>query len=176
MFLEVPVKAFLLMEITNNDKLMIKANDGKIEFVAQTRSESRLQVRSSFPIPDNIRSFEFEFKIDNLGTERDISICLFSDITLFVYHGINGKVLLGENYVTTADRFENSDIISCILSRIIVDDVTYNLCYFQRNGKQIGFKRVVEGKKLWPGVFVNSPGAKLTYHDCAPLKYTKGKD
>ena len=95
-------------------------------------------------------------------------------ISSFVYHGINGKILYGDSFVASAEKFIDGDTISIILSRVRVDGINYNLANFGINDKPVGSSRVVDGLQLSPGVYINSPGAMITYCDCASLKYTQG--
>ena len=158
-----------------NKTKSIKSDGHVINFTPSTIGSTRSHLRTSEPIPHCIRSFCCEFIMNNCGTTNDISVGLYSNVESLTYHGINGKILDGKDYVTHTESFMENDVIGCDISRIIVDEVTYNLCHFTKNGRKVGLDRVIEGKTLWPGIYINSPEAQLTYLDYAPLKYCLGK-
>ena len=144
--------------------------DGRvIKYTGTIKGETRSHFRPQSPIPSWSDTFYFEFDINSSGKCNDISVGFFSNDKNFIYHGINGKILHGKKLVAMAEKFGTGDKIGCSVRRIYADDKQYMLCTFKikshdsNDYTDVGLDRVVEAENVWPGIYLNSPGAEVTY-------------
>ena len=144
--------------------------DGRvIKYTGTVKGETRSHVRTQSPIPSWSDTFYFEFDINSSGKSNDISVGFFSNDENFIYHGKNGKILHGQKLVAMANKFGTGDKIGCLVRRVYADDKQYILCNFKiklhdsNHYTDVGLDRVVEAENVWPGIYINSPSAEVTY-------------
>lgn len=145
-------------------------------------------MRTSKHIPEQWDSFHFEARItdggDNFGIGVGFTTSLpeigngfpqdIDDKTIGVCLN-TGEIWQGNKYIPAFDEKSSSeDVIGCEFSRIKIEDISYGICQFFRNGRNVGKVCVAEGN-TYPCIWVASGKALIeTNMGEGAFKYRKG--
>ena len=119
--------------------------------------------------------FYFEITIINSGTNNNIAIGVSSSGPKFKkrrmpgwdgesigYFGDDGGICQGGGIpVAFAAQFKTGDKVGCQLQEIRVEDSTYHLVIFTKNGIACSKPLYLKGETFYPCVGINSPGAHI---------------
>ena len=77
--------------------------------------------------------------------------------------GVDGGIYQGYTKVTSDPTipFKKEDIVGYYVRRITVDNISFNMCQFFKNGEKVGPLRCLEGNDIYPAVAIASKSAEI---------------
>ena len=77
--------------------------------------------------------------------------------------GVDGGIYQSYTKVTSdpTNPFQKGDMVGCYVRRITVDNMSFNMCQFFKNGDKVGPLRCLEGNSIYPAVAIASKSAEV---------------
>ena len=136
---------------------------------------------STDPIPNESKSYYFEVRIDDNGSDGNIVIGL-TQKPYFAYQGTdstypgstfgsivyccyNGTIYQNDRSDTEQSgkiKIKKKDTIGCMLRREIIDDIPCSFCYFTKNGERQNPVRCIPEGEYYLAIGMGSMGACAT--------------
>ena len=162
----------LSLQMPNTTKRKKKANAVK----------RRARIRTSTPIPSDVKHFSFQIMANAESVGKDISLGYTTRNKSVLYEGEKGliskeffdidwdynetyfwKNMYHKKEIENVEKFEEeNDIIRCEFERKIVMDRHYGVIYIKKNGIIIGKQALeLDGDEIWPFVALGYPGVSV---------------
>ena len=133
-------------------------------------------VFSDIPIPQELRKYYFEVRINDQGQNASIGIGLTKmnqqckngrmpgwDEGSLGYHADDGGIYHNqEGKQETCETYTSQDVVGCMMTRMNIDDMPYIIVYFTKNGRKLQPVRCLQEGDYYPAIGMGSVGAKVT--------------